>query len=354
MKNALVITTIRVPHNLEAYAKDIAENGPNYTTIIVAGDRKSPDRESMEFCDNLLLKYNVPVMWMGAEQQENFFRNYHEYKKYGEFLPWNCVQRRNVAILAAYRLGAEIIATIDDDNLWEGNGYFEQHDLHGQVCTHDVYASDTGWFNALVNERCYPRGFSFKERGKLFNEKRKQINGRIVVNAGLWIGDPDIDAVTRLALKPTIEGDYFEGRLTLDLHTKCPFNSQNTALHRDVIPAYCLATGLGRYDDIVAGYIVKRIADHLGDYISFGRPIVRQVRNEHDLYRDLEDELTGMKIIDRFVENLYETRLTGTTYKKCAAELMIGLSTMQAPDGEQLDFVKSVIKNYSLWLEMFP
>ena len=30
---------------------------------------------------------------------------------------WNCIQRRNFAILEAYDRGAEIIALIDDDNI---------------------------------------------------------------------------------------------------------------------------------------------------------------------------------------------------------------------------------------------
>jgi hypothetical protein len=36
--------------------------------------------------------------------------------------------------------------------------------------------------------------------------------------------------------------------------TWCPFNSQNTALHRDLIPAYVLSPLIGRMDDIWARY----------------------------------------------------------------------------------------------------
>ena len=30
---------------------------------------------------------------------------------------WNCIQRRNFAIILAYKMGADIISTIDDDNI---------------------------------------------------------------------------------------------------------------------------------------------------------------------------------------------------------------------------------------------
>ena len=43
-----------------------------------------------------------------------------------------------------------------------------------------------------------------------------------------------------------------------------PFNSQNTILARAVLPAYFLSPNVGRYDDIFASFMVKRIADHLG------------------------------------------------------------------------------------------
>jgi hypothetical protein len=39
--------------------------------------------------------------------------------------------------------------------------------------------------------------------------------------------------------------------------TWCPFNSQNTALHRDLIPAYVLSPLIGRMDDIWARHVPR-------------------------------------------------------------------------------------------------
>ena len=354
MKAAIVTTTIHVPTNLEAYANDIHENGPEDTEIIIAGDSNT-DPACEAWCNDRGFYYMSPatqIKWL----REN---GYEEYEK---FLPWKSVQRRNVAILSAYHNGAEIIVTIDDDNLWEGDGYFKQHGI-GTTAERGVISSSSGWFNVcgylaeMLWRKFYPRGFSFNARSVFPGEKWTRETGRIVVNAGLWLGDPDIDAVTRIALRPNVISAKNVGTTVLANGTKCPFNSQNTALHRDVIPAYCLATGVGRYDDIIASYVVTRIAHHLGDYISFGRPIVRQVRNHHDLYSDLDDELLGMRLIDRIVDWLYAIPLTGKNYKECIAELIpefeqkINAWFIDEPvPNDQQQFLRSIVTNYQHWM----
>jgi hypothetical protein len=360
MKNALVTTTINLPSNLEAYAKDIAKHGPEDTVIIVAADLKTPAGVK-PFLDRLYADYDVPTLYLSPEDQNEIFGSY------SNFVPWNCIQRRNMAILYAYRNGAEIIATIDDDNFWEGEGYFKGHNIGPQEAY--VVHTEAGWFNNCNmlaeerNKRFYPRGYSLHARSlpnlrHIFAVEK----GSVVVNAGLWLGEPDIDAVTRLAIAPNATACNFDLPLSISLgkNIKCPFNSQNTALHRDVIPAYCLPHGLGRYDDIIASYIVKRIADHLGDYVRFGAPVVRQVRNQHDLWKDLEDERIGMQLTDRIVDWLYEIPLSGSTYKECVKELimpfMLRYTTAlvnQSITLEQFIFCRNIGEGYNKWMELF-
>ena len=78
---------------------------------------------------------------------------------------------------------------------------------------------------------------------------------------------------------------------------------------------------VGRMDDIWPSYVVRRIADHLGDAVAYGFPIVTQERNPHDLFRDLDDERLGMRLGDDFCAALKKAKLTGTTYGGCLAEL---------------------------------
>lgn len=357
MKHALVTTTINVPILLEDYVKDFIENGyRDSVEVIVAGDIRTPP-EAVIFCEKLTDQYGISVKYLGLKEQHDFLDKFPKYK---EILPWNCIQRRNVAVLMAYYNGADIIYTIDDDNFLHTKNYIHEHRNVGKIVETRPVASEDNWYNVCENILSkdmyfYPRGYSFKHRSfahTAYLEDKKEV--RVVVNAGLWVDEPDIDAVTRIAYAPKVSSVTFleEPHTILARYTNCPFNSQNTALHRDVIPAYCLATHLGRYDDIIASYIVKRIADHLGDYISFGLPLVNQKRNDHDVFKDLKDEMTGMQIIDRFVEWLYEVDLKGTTYRACTAEI-IKYFRPKADRGdltyEQRKFIESVCINYEAW-----
>ena len=77
---------------------------------------------------------------------------------------------------------------------------------------------------------------------------------RVLVQADLWNGDPDVDAICRIALRPQVHfhiADFF-GSEQLS-----PFNSQNTFLHRDVFPAYCVLPFIGRVDDIWGSYLFQ-------------------------------------------------------------------------------------------------
>lgn len=358
MKHALVTTTINIPYNLEAYAKDIAKHGPADTVILVAGDLKTPP-EIQQFLDKLYADYDVPTLYLPPGQQDLLFPGY------SRSVPWNCIQRRNIAILYAYHCGAEIIATIDDDNFWQGEGYFTGHGNLGVEEKLTVVTPRGGWFNPCMfllaenHTDFFPRGYSLRARKEkpgpsLYVHSE---SGRCVVNAGLWTGEPDIDAVTRLAISPIVTLSMQASNYSLDRNTKCPFNSQNTALHRDVIPAYCLAHGLGRFDDIIASYVVKRIADHLGDYVRFGSPVVHQERNQHDLWKDLEEERVGMQLTDRIVDWLYEIPLAGSTYKECVKELLPAFDDLWRGSVadltmDQITFLLNLVSGYNEWLEV--
>lgn len=368
MKKALVTTTINVPYLLEDYCKDFLDYGyKKQIEIIVVGDLKTP-KEAKEFCKKLQEKYEIATTYMDVAEQTEFLPI-----NYFKFLPWNCIQRRNVGMLYAYANGAEIIYTIDDDNFLETPDYIGNHGKLGKKIRLKKVSSSSGWYNicnrliVCDNKKFYPRGYSMKQRildnaePEKVNRVRanKQMNvlameeGRVVVNAGLWLGDPDIDAVTRMAIAPEVSGYLSYDNFMLAHGTKCPFNSQNTALHRDVIPAYCLASGVGRYDDIIASYFVKRIADHLGDYISFGLPLVKQKRNEHNLWIDMEQEKIGMQLTDDIVEWLYSIKLKGNNYSDCIKEILDSndkISDSNLSD-DQKKFIVSIHKNYSIWQE---
>jgi hypothetical protein len=150
---------------------------------------------------------------------------------------------------------------------------------------------------------------------------------RVAVNAGFWLDNPDIDALTRMERQPVVRGfrDAWTGNVTLEPGTWSPFNSQNTALMREALPAYFLSPYTGRYDDIWASYVINRITQHFDDAIAFGEPLVRQQRNPHDLWRDLDVERNGMILTDGFCEALRSIPLAGASYHVCFGEILDSL-----------------------------
>jgi hypothetical protein len=71
-----------------------------------------------------------------------------------------------------------------------------------------------------------------------------------------------------------------------------PFNSQNTFLHRDVIPYYSVLPHAGRMDDIWGAYIVQK---YFPGTVVYNKATVYQDRNEQDLVTNLENEVIGYR-----------------------------------------------------------
>lgn len=361
MKFTITTTTIHVPHLIEDYIKDVIKFGrQDYVDFVITGDRKTP-AEAKGYCALLQKKYGIPVLFMDVQDQETYLERFPRLKGY---LPWNCIQRRQVAILKAYEQGADIIALIDDDNYIACEDYVGKHMALGTPTCMETVSSPTGWYNICSDlqerqgRKFYPRGYSWADRmEEVSNVQREVKSVRPVVNAGFWLGDPDIDAVTRLAAPIDVVAYRRDENYALASGTYAPFNSQNTALHRDVAPAYFLVPDIGRFDDIWSSYIVERIAWHMGDCVSYGQPLVRQNRNDHDLWIDAWAEEMGTRMTTDFCRWLRSIELTKDSYLACGIELMEKLKTLiDALPNSKLPvrnraYVNQVIDGYKVWFE---
>ena len=127
-------------------------------------------------------------------------------------------------------------------------------------------------------------------------------DARIGVAAGLCLGDPDIDAVTRLERGPIVESVSEPGRSGVVLRPDnwSVFNSQNTAFVKALTPAMFLMPHVGRYDDIFASAVCQRVMREQGLRVHYGQPFVYQQRNEHNLMTDLKNEMLGMERMTNF------------------------------------------------------
>lgn len=361
MKTTITTTTIHVPHLIEDYVKDIIKfDRQEQVDFVITGDRKTP-ASAKEYCRELEKKYGILIQFMDVDDQEQYLKKHPLLKGY---LPWNCIQRRQVAILKAYEQGADIIVLIDDDNYIACEDYVGHHLHLGADVTMPVVSSPTGWYNICEDleerqgRKFYPRGYSWKDRiEEVKDSEWNEHKVRAVVNAGFWLGDPDIDAVTRLAAPIDVISYKRDHNYALGQGTYSPFNSQNTAIHRDIVPVYFLVPDIGRFDDIWSSYIVERLAWQMGDCVSYGQPLVKQVRNEHDYWVDAYSEEMGTKMTTDFCRWLREIELTEHSYLACGIELfeklkrhIDRLSNDELPVKNRA-YVNHVIDGHRVWFE---
>jgi hypothetical protein len=356
----LVTTTIHIPYVLNDYAKDAKKHGFNDLSLIVVGDYKTPP-ETRQFCRELESKFGLKCIYLDVQDQKKFIQ---EYPLLDQIIPYNCMQRRNIGLLIAYLNQAEVIVTIDDDNFIRQKNYFGSHAIVGQSLSMPTYSSSDGWLNVCSflkdrnSRKFYHRGHSLARRQGNEVVTKKEDQAKVVVNAGFWLGDPDIDAITRLATPIDVISYKLDHNFCLARDTYAPFNTQNTALHRSVIPAYFLAPFIGRFDDIWAGYFLKRIADHLGDRIAFGGPLVTHERTPHNLWDDLEAERLGLELSEMFCLQLRSIQLTGGDYYSCAVQLVEGLQSILQTEkftlrNECAFYLWRFLKGYEGWLSIF-
>lgn len=363
---ALVTTTINVPTALKGYVSHFTQSGLDDLTVIVIGDRKTPPQARLWLEEQEWGRVNK--IYMGITEQQDWLRRF---PKLDKFLPWNSVQRRNLAYLIAAERGADMIITVDDDNFATDDPFFAGHEHVGRTTNLNVVSSSSGWFDigAMLRTdpptQICPRGYLQSRRHETPQISLGQRRSRVVVNAGLWLGEPDVDAVTRLVTPVSVTGpsDSWPFPLALSKGTFCPFNSQNTAFAIDLLPCiYLIVMGgtwrgmkVGRWDDIWMSYFAKVVVDRMGDAVTFGRPWVRQDRNQHDILEDLAGEVPAMMLTERLMPVLERITLTETSYLEGYYEL-IDLLRSEFSDtsrhaAEDRDYWKSVLDGMSIWAD---
>lgn len=299
---ALITTTINVPSNLREWRRHL-----DYEDIVVvAGDYKTPHSDVIEFMRELDGGAERNIYLRPTEQERL-------YPRVSETTGWGCIQRRNLAVLRAMEENPETITTIDDDNYpWARGGNWFDGLANVLDWTHEcnstLVSNSDGWFNpgSLCKPAVTHRGYPLSKRVNHFDASSDDYDydaqPRIGVVASLWRGDPDIDAVERIAVNPWV-ADITES-VVLSANTWAPFNSQATTVVGELAPLLFMWPGVGRYDDIWASYLARAVMDVRDWHVAYGEPIVKQDRNAHDLVRDLENEIFGMKHNEAVIEIL--------------------------------------------------
>ena len=365
MKTAIVTTTINLPPNLPSYFENLGKNDHRDVEFIVIGDMKSP-ADTGEYLARLAGESGFTIHWWDVDRQREWLKDLPELDL---LIAYNSVQRRNLGYLQAAAAGAECIITIDDDNYATDDDYLAGHGIIGKTETLPIVSSSTGWFNTgsiLVTEPAKPlyhRGYPLNMRGIPEELTRSTAEGRVVANAGMWLETPDADAMCHLDVPVEVTGfaDGFEGRIAVAHGTCMVFNSQNTAFHRDTLPAmFLIPMGekigplmVNRYDDIWMSIFFKVVADQMGDYVCAGRPLVRQIRNEHDLLQDALWENPAQRMTLTLTDILPKIELTESTYGNCYRQLAGELrGHLNRFTSEEQVFLEQMLRRMEAWVSV--
>lgn len=367
MKKAyLVFTTINVPKIAEQFCSNFEKFGhENDVGIIIIGDRKSPDKASFDIC-NRLQNQGFDIEYFDIEKQERWLKDYPEFKK---IIPYNSDNRRNIGFLIALERGCEFIISVDDDNYPQRDiDFFKYHSIVGTKQIIPTIRTNSNWFNVCdlleksPNQRIYPRGYPYNKRWEdtSITKEKKEVN--VMLNQGLWLGDPDVDSITRINRDVKITG-FIDEQIALEIGVWSPINTQNTSIHVDILPAFYFVLMnervdgmiIDRYGDIWAGLFTKKIMDSLNYHASFGNPIVNHVRNKHSLFEDLKQELGCIIYTDLLVDILEGIELEGKNalelYANLSDQLLQHVSTDKRFSGDFRSYLRKLNHAQMVWLE---
>jgi hypothetical protein len=314
MKKMIVCTTI---HDTMALADYAAMEGWEF---IVVCDKKTPP---------LTLK-NAEVLTVSDQEKLDY--------QIVKVIPFNSIGRRNIGYVHAIANGADIVATVDDDNFPQKDWGFP---LVGKKVRMDVVAG-TDFFDILrfiSKDAIWHRGTDYELLGKPLEFRKEQQEICVGVQANLWHGEPDTDGMCRLT-RDVEAGSRsikdFTRPIGLSKGVYSPFNSQNTAFLREIAVAmllpytdYCF-----RMDDIWASYCAERLMSETDYRVAYGPATVRQDRNPHDIWRDISGEIGFSSILKKYFAFLNNSSLEGGSFFERFVHLSEGIEKQEfAPSG---------------------
>ncbi|MEO5564911.1 MAG: STELLO glycosyltransferase family protein, partial [Chitinophagaceae bacterium] len=243
--------------------------------LVVVGDKKTPADWHFNNCTYL----NIDDQLVLSSSLSNA-------------IPFNHYGRKMMGYVYALKQGADIIIDTDDDNIPYAGWNFPS--FNGDFTSS---AADLGWINIyhhFSEQPIWPRGLPLRNI-KDSRDMLKWQQGKKKQEIGIWQGladeDPDVDAIYRLTSNTPCVFQKKEP-VVLEKGTVSPFNSQNTAIRKELFPLLFLPSFVTfRFTDILRGIIAQPILWQHNYRLGFTEATVVQKRNEHDYFKDFESEV---------------------------------------------------------------
>lgn len=277
MKRAIVTTTSVAP--TEALLKYVEIAKRDGWHMFVAGNRETP------FDKHIALNSDY-YTYITPEKQEEVS------KELSDLIGWDGPQRRNFAILEAFKWGADIIATIDVENdprdNWGTDCYVGETILVDMVHTDEV-AFDP--YSATEHSsNLWHRGFPLDLLNTRQKSKRDGVGRRrVLVQEDLIDGDPDIDSICRIASSPRVK---FKKNNPFVGDKISPFSALNTFLSREVIREYFIFPGVGNSGDIWASYWLQH---KFPGVLAYNRSSAYKPHTDSNHVREVQEDIEGFK-----------------------------------------------------------
>lgn len=366
----VVIASINELHNMVQFKEHLMESVHEINLVIIdEGDEAIRKRNG-----ELLKKINY--MFYGPKERTLWFK-----RRFGEradeylsVIPERCHAETSFGFLVAYEEDADVIIELDDDVFPISRYNIVEDHVRNLFYDGGVKVSSRRgkWYNTIANliiehnyQTVFPRGHPYSSEARIEDYLwEKKCDTKCVLNMGLWLGHPDLDALTILYRggldgRCGVHSKGLEGKkVVVDEGVYFAICSMNTSFTSKIVPAfyqlYMNCMGIDRFDDIWSGIFLKKIADHLGDKICLGSPLVYHDKRPRNVFKDLKSELEGIAINERLWRIVDGIELNGGDYYECYLELIDSLEKHLNKFTESLhrDFIKLQVKKMKLWLEV--
>lgn len=328
----IVITTINVPTEAIQVISNLCK--ANDWNAVVVGDLKTPKNWNYE-----------GIKFLSVEEQTEFEHDF------ADLLPFNHYCRKNIGYLYAIKNGAQIILETDDDNIpHESFGVNINKKLKGKL------VSNNGWvniYNGYSDDLIWPRGLPLNKIHTHLEYKMNE-EAECLIQQYLADDDPDVDAIFRLLFKKKYNFNNLEYPLIMSKDTWCPFNSQNTIFFKEAFSLMYLPSFVSfRMTDIWRSFVAQAALKAHNKRFAFQNASVKQIRNDHNLMKDFDDEIIGYEENNHIKEILEKEILkhnenNSMNLPKTAKDMWIALIENGIIQEKEMSLINQWFKNFNV------